>query len=206
MTEVEWLASNDPAAMGAAVSARTRGSPRVLRLYIAAFWHWQSYRLRGATEKLRLRARAAIVGEWAESGARPDGADTVSNFVGFNANARQAFRATVRAPGNWHTNNAPAVKFAVRLLREVFGNPFAMRRKRKSDPLRGNMFDPAWRTDTAVALARTMYDDNDFSAMPILADALQDAGCANDDLLAHCREPGEHVRGCWVVDAVLGRE
>ncbi|MBM3979133.1 MAG: hypothetical protein FJ304_02390 [Planctomycetes bacterium] len=72
--------------------------------------------------------------------------------------------------------------------------------------MRGNMFDPAWRTDTAVALARTMYADNDFGAMPILADALQDAGCTNDDILMHCREPGEHVRGCWVIDAVLGRE
>jgi hypothetical protein len=60
-----------------------------------------------------------------------------------------------------------------------------------------------WRTSTAVALARQMYDSRDFSAMPILADALQDAGCDNADILDHCRGPGPHVRGCWVVDLIL---
>jgi hypothetical protein len=63
-----------------------------------------------------------------------------------------------------------------------------------------------WRTDTAVTLARQMYESRDFSAMPILADALQDAGCDNEDVLSHCRGPGPHVRGCWVVDLVLGKE
>jgi hypothetical protein len=65
-------------------------------------------------------------------------------------------------------------------------------------------FAPEWRTSTAVALARTMYDARDFAAMPILADALQDAGCEDAAVLAHCRGPGPHVRGCWVVDRVLG--
>ncbi|MDY3553595.1 hypothetical protein R5W24_002698 [Gemmata sp. JC717] len=41
--------------------------------------------------------------------------------------------------------------------------------------------------------------------MPILADALQDAGCDNDDILNHCRADTVHARGCWVVDAVLGK-
>ena len=66
-------------------------------------------------------------------------------------------------------------------------------------------FEPAWRTSTVLALARQMYDTRDFAAMPILADALQDAGCDSDDILAHCREPGTHVRGCWAVDLVLGK-
>jgi hypothetical protein len=64
----------------------------------------------------------------------------------------------------------------------------------------------SWRTDTALTLARQMYDARDFSAMPILADALQDAGCDSDDVLNHCRRPGPHVRGCWVCDLVLGKE
>ncbi len=50
-----------------------------------------------------------------------------------------------------------------------------------------------------------MYDSRDFSAMPILADALQDAGCYNEDIIAHCQQPAEHVRGCWVVDLVVGK-
>ncbi len=66
-------------------------------------------------------------------------------------------------------------------------------------------FAPEWRTDTAIALARTMYEAREFSAMPILADALQDAGCDSDDILDHCRDTTQvHVRGCWVVDLVLG--
>jgi hypothetical protein len=63
-----------------------------------------------------------------------------------------------------------------------------------------------WRTSTAVALAKEMYDSRGFGAMPILADALQDAGCTSDDILGHCRDVhATHVRGCWVVDLVLGK-
>ena len=73
------------------------------------------------------------------------------------------------------------------------------------DPLPA--FAPEWRTDTAVSLARGMYESRDFSAMPILADALQDAGCDNADILNHCRDANQpHVRGCWVVDLVLGKQ
>lgn len=80
-------------------------------------------------------------------------------------------------------------------LRDIFGNPF-----RPID------FAP-WRTDTARALAQEMYESRDFSAMPILADALQDAGCDNDEVLMHCRDAhATHVRGCWVVDGVLGKQ
>jgi hypothetical protein len=83
-----------------------------------------------------------------------------------------------------------------RLIREAHGNPF-----------RPVTFAPSWRTDTAVALATQMYESRDFSAMPILADALQDAGCTSADILDHCRDPKQvHVRGCWVVDLVLGKK
>jgi hypothetical protein len=81
------------------------------------------------------------------------------------------------------------------LLREIFGNPF-----------RPVAFSPDWRTDTVMALAAQMYESREFSAMPILADALEDTGCSNKTILEHCRGPGPHVRGCWVVDLVLGQE
>ena len=55
------------------------------------------------------------------------------------------------------------------------------------------------------SITSTMYEDRDFAAMPILADALEEAGCDNPNILSHCREPGVHVRGCWVVDLVLGK-
>ncbi|MBY0459194.1 MAG: hypothetical protein K2V38_17830 [Gemmataceae bacterium] len=81
------------------------------------------------------------------------------------------------------------------MLRDIFGNPF-----------RPVALAPEWRTSTAVALAAQMYESRNFSAMPILADALQDAGCDADDTLGHCRGDGPHVSGCWVVDLVLGKE
>jgi hypothetical protein len=66
--------------------------------------------------------------------------------------------------------------------------------------------DPKWFSETAVLIAKGMYESRDFSAMPILADALQDAGCDSDDILSHCRDEKQtHVRGCWVVDLVLGK-
>jgi hypothetical protein len=81
------------------------------------------------------------------------------------------------------------------LLHDIAGNPY-----------RPAKFKPHWRTDTVTVLARQMYNSRDFGAMPILADALQDAGCDNEQVLTHCRNEGEHVRGCWVVDLVLGKE
>jgi hypothetical protein len=65
--------------------------------------------------------------------------------------------------------------------------------------------DPSWLTSTVVALAEGIHQERAFDRLPILADALQDAGCDNDDILNHCRQPGEHVRGCWVVDLLTGR-
>ncbi|MCI0705613.1 MAG: hypothetical protein L0241_31520 [Planctomycetia bacterium] len=82
------------------------------------------------------------------------------------------------------------------LLRESVGNPF-----------RPVTFTPSWRTDTVLTLAKQMYESREFGAMPILADALQDAGCDNEDILNHCRDTNAtHIRGCWVVDLVLGKE
>jgi hypothetical protein len=89
----------------------------------------------------------------------------------------------------------PLELYAIQLLRDIAGDPY--------QPVK---FKPEWRTDTVLTLARQMYESREFSAMPILADALQDTGCNNGAILSHCREPGEHVRGCWVVDLVLGRE
>lgn len=66
--------------------------------------------------------------------------------------------------------------------------------------------EPAWLTSTVIALAKGIYHDRAFDRLPILADALQDANCDFADLLNHCREPGEHVRGCWAVDLILGKE
>jgi hypothetical protein len=64
----------------------------------------------------------------------------------------------------------------------------------------------AWFTPTVLAIATAIHEDRDFEDMPILADALQDAGCDNDGILSHCRDSGPHIRGCWVLDLILGKE
>ena len=72
-------------------------------------------------------------------------------------------------------------------------------------PFRPLTFDPAWRSESSVALASAIYAERAFDRLPILADALEEAGCDHADVLAHCRGPGPHVRGCWVVDLLLGK-
>ena len=80
------------------------------------------------------------------------------------------------------------------LLRCIFGDPF-----------RPVAIAPRWLTSTVLDLARGIYDERAFDRLPILADALEEAGCDHADVLAHCRSDGPHVRGCWVVDLVLGK-
>ena len=80
------------------------------------------------------------------------------------------------------------------LLRCVVGNPF-----------RPVAVEPGWRTSAVVGLATTIYADRAWDRLPVLADALEDAGCTNAEVIGHCRGPGPHARGCWVVDLVLGK-
>jgi len=88
------------------------------------------------------------------------------------------------------------------LLRDIFGNPF-----------RPVVCDPARISSTVTKLAQAAYDERSLPAgtleldrLAVLADALEDAGCDSADILSHLRNPGTHVRGCWVIDLILGRE
>ena len=83
------------------------------------------------------------------------------------------------------------------ILREVFGNPFR--------PACFSRSVLAWNDGTAVKLAQAIYAERSFDRLPVLADALEDAGCDNADILNHLRGPGPHVRGCWAVDLLLGK-
>lgn len=73
------------------------------------------------------------------------------------------------------------------------------------DPARPIALDPRWRTADVVGLARAIHVDQAFHLMPILSDALLDAGCDDETVLGHCRSGGPHVRGCWLIDRLLGR-
>jgi hypothetical protein len=80
------------------------------------------------------------------------------------------------------------------LLRDILGNPF-----------RPVTIDPAWKTGNVIGLAQAIYEERAFDRMPILADALEEAGCQEESVLTHCRSGDVHVRGCWVVDRLLDR-
>jgi hypothetical protein len=113
---------------------------------------------------------------------------------------KQARAAAGKAAGNlqWIKTGQDQSRLICHLLRDLFGNPF-----------RPVTVDPAWlrwSDGTVVKIAQGIYEERAFDRMPILADALLDAGCDNEDILSHCRGEGPHVRGCWVIDLILGKE
>lgn len=217
MTEAEWPNCQDPRRVIGAV--QVGGSYRKLRLVLVAtarlVWEqvpvWEMWE---AVEACERRAEGAIGQEaldrfrhrfyegymlsdapaeqrqWNEDPALRSVFALVFATTYPDSNLR-----TLAANDYWHSGTEPRGKQVCDIIRDIFGNPF-----------RPVTFSPEWRTDTAVSLARQMYESREFSAMPILADALQDASCENHDVLSHCRGGGPHVRGCWVVDLVLGKQ
>jgi hypothetical protein len=110
-------------------------------------------------------------------------------------------RASIARAESGATTHDAEGRLQFELLRDVFGNPF-----------RAVAIAPGWRTPTVVSLARAAYDERALPAgtldpvrLAILADALEEAGCHSTDILTHLRRPCEHVRGCWVVDLLLGK-
>jgi hypothetical protein len=183
VTEPEWLACADPQKM--LEFLRFKCGVRKLRLFTAAClrrdWHWSDIPIRIA---IRSAERLADDRERiAARGLRPAKADADA--------AMQAARYTARST-QW--SGAAQAAF----LRDIFG-PL---------PFRPVSLDPswlAWHGGLLVSMARRMYDGRDFTDMAVLADALEEAGCQNPDLLGHCRSGGEHVRGCWLIDLLLGK-
>jgi hypothetical protein len=165
-------------------------------------------------------ARAALAGEYPGVGKSPywQSAEAVSHvatrrFDGGNHrsvfhtphSAAYAWAAAHMGPGQGQVGPHCSSRFYAKVrarqalhvawLRDIFSSPF-----------RPVAFDPAWRSPAAVALARSAYEERRFEETPLLADALEEAGCADAALLSHLRGPGPHVRGCWAVDLVLGKE
>jgi hypothetical protein len=95
----------------------------------------------------------------------------------------------------WHGALIPIKAQQCHLIRDIFGNPF-----------RRVTADTAWLTPNVVTLAQTIYDNRAFDRLPELAAPLEQADCTVADVLDHCRQAGEHVRGCWVIDLLLDKE
>jgi hypothetical protein len=222
MTEAEWLAATD--AMPMLQFLVGKASDRKLRLFICA-WGYDAW-----SKMLDECSREAIVVAERFADGLADQSELTASFqdalcawdaikivrggrhgkpirsgetyqaakqaaeVARNASDPKLCDASVAHRLSWRLSGATRYTLACH-LRDIFGNP-----------CRPVPSDPSWLTSTVTDLARQMYESRDFSAMPILADALQDAGCDSDDILDHCRGPGPHVRGCWVVDLVLGKE
>jgi hypothetical protein len=225
VTEGEWLASTDLAALLRCeeVRGRTRRLQRRLRLFSCACarqlepwfknprllkaldaseryadgfikdagigkWNAETNKLWRAADQSRVRDKVSVVtAHWAV--AYSCMAEKYGGYQDIAWRILQVDRAFREKKGE-------LLALFLATLRDIFGNPF-----------RPVALSPDWRTESAVAVARQIYEVRDFAAMPILADALQDAGCENDLILAHCRDPNQvHVRGCWAVDLLLANE
>jgi hypothetical protein len=210
MTESEWLVCADPTPMLA--SLRGWASDRKLRLFSVACCRriWPALQdgshrdpvsvaeryadqvatladLEAANRTAHRSVKDVPYGDayWA------DPACMVTHEDPWDAAYCVEYCVSCRTNSRWYENRA----IHCGLIRDVFGNPF-----------RSVALDPAWETPQILALSRAIYDERTFDRLLVLADALEDAGCRDADILGHCRGPGPHARGCWVVDLILGKE
>jgi hypothetical protein len=214
MTEDDWLGADSALELLDSVLL-DNASGRKLRLFACAccrrIWRLlHDDRVRRAVEFAEKHADGEASEEQLEhaldaalevhSGTENDAVDKAATAAVFCANrspncaseaAECALDATTYDSDELEKEN----EVQAQLLRDIFGNPF-----------RPATLNPAWRTSNVAALAQAIYADRAFDRLPILADALEDSGCDNADILNHCRQRGEHVRGCWVVDLVLAKE
>ena len=220
MTEDEWVRAED-SAIGVAVAKLGHRRQRLLASAMCrALWKWVSdatvtaaleandqFADTGKTKAALKRARKSL------ENARLELGDPAADYLAWQPNA-EVHRALWAASFACSENAVGGtVHHAVQTLCNSDGlSLYGARRtlypvfREVAGPAPPFAIAPEWRTDTAVLLAKQMYESRDFSAMPILADALQDAGCDSDDILNHCRDTNQvHVRGCWVVDLVLGK-
>jgi hypothetical protein len=150
--------------------------------------------------RMEAAAASAASALWEQGGV--GGGPTPAEVVAMRAAYHVAFAVKYSAKIK-RTAARPSAKrergIQCRLLREIFGRfPFL--------PVTLNPAWLAWSDGTVVKLAQGIYEERAFDRLPILADALEDAGCTDADIPEHCRQPGPHVRGCWVVDLLLGKE
>ena len=209
MTEEEWLTATDPVSMLRYL--REKATNRQMRLFLVACARlvWDRVpdvgEMKEAVEVAECYAdgsgTAELLGEFRRRfygylmrGATPEQREWVRNsdktpiftLVRMTVYTDQMLHS-LPANENWRDIIRSYHPKFPGILRDVFGNPF-----------RPATLNPSHVTPTVTALARQMYDTQDFTAMPILADALEDAGCQDAEVLRHCREGTVHSKGCWV--------
>lgn len=213
MTEQEWLACSNPRGMLEFAQDKRWESTRKLRLFTVACCRrgWDLLRndeYRRLIEVLEHFAdglateeafhdalHAMYMTEFGISAEADEGcgyredeagefafviADLVADHCEFSGDATRS-------------RSAESVEQA-RLFRDIF------------QPFRIDTTAPVVKSSVVADLAQAIYTERVFDRLPILADALEEAGCTDEAILSHCRGPGPHVRGCWVVDLILGKE
>jgi hypothetical protein len=218
MTEAEWLTCPDPDPM--LLFLRERGSERKLRLFACACSRrvlhlLEDQRTCRVVELAELNADGLATADEVWVAARLVEVHTRTLLHGtashIAASAALAASAGAAWPAAW--NVIAKARSALRhdfhfqaeaescqqrwVLVDVFGNPF--------NPPALDQSWLRWNDATVPKIARGIYEERAFGRLPILHDALLDAGCDNEDMLAHCRGDGPHVPGCWVIDLILGK-
>jgi hypothetical protein len=211
MTEEEWLTCTDPQRM--ADFCQDQMSARKARLFAVACCRHIAAQLADD----RLRAAIAVAerhadnltkrGELRAAQTQVDAALAGLNGLDRVRNVAVQLAVALSPSVSRVVSQAMTLKGVTislfydektRLFRELLGNPFC--------PV---ALDPAWlawNDGVIPRLSRALYDDSAFERLPILADALEEAGCTDAVILDHCRSSGPHVRGCWVVDLLLGNQ
>jgi hypothetical protein len=210
MTEAEWAACSEPLKLLSFLTERVR-SERKRRLFAVAccgrirhlLTDNGSRAVRAAelfadnliNQRTMHDAWAAIgypkaaARRYAASAARA--ASCSPSLDGTAHGAASAVNAAASQAGRRRVSEQTA---QTALLRDVFGNPF--------HPIAA---DSSWLPSNVILLAQGIYEDRAFDHMPVLADVLEEAGCTEGTILSHCRGAGPHVRGCWVVDLIVGK-
>jgi hypothetical protein len=230
MTESEWQACADPNPM--LQELRGRVSDRKLRLFACAcsrrIFHLLTDPRSRRAVLIAERAADGLVDEKKLKAAWGDARRSINQVSrATNRNMPPGFTSTA-APAEQDAWLAAAhsAYFAAAVLANAAGAPhgseqwlsnFRTERSWQADLLR-DLFprrqlpvSPAvlgtdWAGGPARDMARTLYEERRFEELPYLADALEEAGCTNADVLGHLRGPGPHACGCWVLDLLLGRE
>jgi hypothetical protein len=221
MTEQEWLACTDPGPMLLFLEDRKAHAYRKFRLFAVAccrrIWPLMTQeRSRQAIEVAEqdaddladpeeleevLYAAATededrdYATEAAYAAADTDekaGASSAADFAAHAADEANPSPLTPKA--QWGTAGTAELAAQAELLRCIFGTP-----------VRAVALHPPWVTPAVTGLAETIYQQRAFDLLPVLADALEDAGCDNAEVLNHCRSTSTHARGCWIVDLLLAR-
>jgi hypothetical protein len=211
VTEAEWLACTDPDAMLYFLRDSGREAERKLRLFAAGCCR-RVWRL---LDDPPSREAVEVVERWAD-GEASRGELRAAHAAAWNARGTPARTAASDASAvEWRVEAAAAA--ASHAAWAGSGGSRADERRRQADLLRccvGNPFREvtpvppavlAWHGGMVVALAESIFQARRFEDLPVLADALEEAGSMDAEAMRHLRGPGPHGLGCWVVDLLLGR-